>query len=495
MLKRGLVPRQGGTQEVQLNLDNRGWVDVRSGEWRFRTSGVTNITGHLEVALGAIMHFYDAGPQPLALGSTIHIGEQGAVICREMNQDSLLLDGLKVFGDGTFHLGGTSLSRLTHEGSVAIENFGFSSGALAGPGRLTIAKSCHWSGGAMDGSGVTGIGPDADLTIEGPEAKSLRERTLRNAGLADWSGTGMLTGSTATWHNLPGSRFAFRATGALKRFNTALKLVNEGLITRGGTYQEVEFNLENRSRVEVLSGEWRLRASEITNLGHIEVGDQAIVHAWDAGLPLVLGGVVSRFGGTGTAAIDGRIDNHGLIDVMSGTLEFRRGLTSQPRTTIGGPNAGTGFGQLSLQGNVSLGGLLQIVRDPIFAPAPGQQFSVLTATPSLTGQFAAVSGRAAGNGQQFDAVHNPNAATVVVQASSTAAEPLLASLSSPEWKAGQMTLGITGCAGVVVVIESSNDLNAWETVATFTLGDAPAQFVDQAAARHPKRYYRFAAKR
>src|SRR6185295_7245261 len=63
-------------------------------------------------------------------------------------------------------------------------------GALDGAGTVTITNVMTWTGGGMSGSGRTVIPAGVTLNVSPPTAVSLTARTLDNAGVVTWSGTG-----------------------------------------------------------------------------------------------------------------------------------------------------------------------------------------------------------------------------------------------------------------------------------------------------------------
>lgn len=644
VINEGLLRKRTGDQTVEMNVENHGWMEVESGALRMTSTAVTRNTGHIEIGPGARLQFLNGGP-PLNLGSSVHIGAGGAMVYSSPSSQAKLADGLRITGPGVFRMGETPSAYLNHEGRVEIDNAEIDGGTLKGAGTLVVRESLRWAGGMLEGVAVE-IAPAALVTLEGTEGKQLREGILRNGGVARWSGTGPFTGSTAMWHNLPGSELLIEASGPVTRFNAPLTLVNEGVLRHVGSFQEAEINLDNRHRIEVHSGEWRMRSSSLINSGHIQVAEGARWRFWDSGRPLALGGTIGieargifalrsvdensqlldglrvtgdgvfqlggsgdpwirlggrveierlemlsgwirgsgdliigrqfdwwgsgidgngtvviqpgahwnllgdsasrlleyrhvinrgtihwrddgvwylgggsvltnepggtillasnapgripqlinrgtvRRAGSGTQSIDGRMENHGLVDLSSGVVEFRQGMLSGPRSTTRARIDGPQPGQLALRGNVQLDGLLQIVRPPAFEPALGQQFTLLSSANPVSGAFRAVVGRDAGAGRFFDMTGSAADITLVVSEGMPPPAPDLVEVRSSALRDGRLHLDLASFAGLEVIVQASDSLAGWQELMRQRLETGELIFIDDGAALASRRFYR-----
>lgn len=110
----------------------------------------------------------------------------------------------------------------------------------------------------------------------------------------------------------------------------------------------------------------------------------------DSDLTIDAGAVLS---GTGTAA--GLISQDGMISPgVNGTAILTLGACTQSSTAItevqiGGVNVGSGYDQLAVVGNATLGGTLNVTLTDGFLPEPGNQFLILTAQ-NRTNQFSQI---------------------------------------------------------------------------------------------------------
>ena len=105
-------------------------------------------------------------------------------------------------------------------------------------------------------------------------------------------------------------------------------------------------------------------------------------------------GTFRKSGGTGTTNISGiTFNNTGLVDVVSGVLNFGSGYT---QTSSGGLNIGisgiapgTQFGKVVVSGQAVLGGALNVIFMNGFQTSVGNSFQVL-AYGSRTGNFSSI---------------------------------------------------------------------------------------------------------
>ena len=94
-------------------------------------------------------------------------------------------------GFNALNISGGTLDLQT---DLSIPDFSESGGTLTGQANLSVYQDAIWSGGAMDGNGVTKIDEGASLAITG-SADILGGRAIENLGSMTWSG-GTITGDT-----------------------------------------------------------------------------------------------------------------------------------------------------------------------------------------------------------------------------------------------------------------------------------------------------------
>ena len=148
------------------------------------------------------------------------------------------------------------------------EIFTLSGGTLTGVGSLTVNNQAIWSSGTLDGGGTLNIPGTATLTISGSTV-NFRSYTINNAGTTLWSGIGNIN------------------TGIGARFNN-------------------------------------------TDLFDIK-SNQSFAHNLGGAAPLFTNtttGIFRKSAGTGTTTMNVSLQNDGLVDVDTGTLNITRAGTS-----------------------------------------------------------------------------------------------------------------------------------------------------------------------
>jgi hypothetical protein len=106
-------------------------------------------------------------------------------------------------------------------------------------------------------------------------------------------------------------------------------------------------------------------------------------------------GLVRKLSGTGTTYFNLAVTNSGTVSVQHGLLYVQSSLVQEPSGTLasalGGPNPGTGYGQMQFVNPLALGGTFAASLENGFRPGLADTFRVLT-FPSSSGTFAALSG-------------------------------------------------------------------------------------------------------
>jgi RHS repeat-associated protein len=132
------------------------------------------------------------------------------------------------------------------------------SASIAGSGTLTVTESMDWQGQtAMNGAGATAIEPGAALTISGVSTTKQLTRKLENRGAATW--TGGTLNVAGTLHNLPGATLDLQGNVLMGVLPGTPAIVNDGRILKsGGTgTATIRPALDNHGSVEVHSGTLR----------------------------------------------------------------------------------------------------------------------------------------------------------------------------------------------------------------------------------------------
>src|SRR5262249_21414072 len=116
-----------------------------------------------------------------------------------LNGTYTLLAGATFPGTGTVRL---DSGVLAVNGPVTVANFGMGGGILGGWNILTVIVAMVWTGGTMNGTGATALGPASTLNLSGSFDRVLDSRTLSTAGAVNFSGEGrLIAGNGAVINN------------------------------------------------------------------------------------------------------------------------------------------------------------------------------------------------------------------------------------------------------------------------------------------------------
>jgi hypothetical protein len=190
--------------------------------------------------------------------------------------------------------------------------FILSGGVLSGIGDVIFNGLATWTNGTMSGPGTTTVAASSTLTINNSLPSFLDGRTLNNAGMVIWNGTGDIRMSNgALINNLAGAvfdaqnnaTFGWSTTGAFPTFN------NAGLIRKSAGGGATAFNSVAFSggNVEVLTGTLSFGGADSTTSG----GNFAVA----------AGAVLDLVGGAGTHTYGGNYTGSG-----EGTVRFASGV-------------------------------------------------------------------------------------------------------------------------------------------------------------------------
>jgi hypothetical protein len=316
-----------GAANLSVPLDNAGDVVVNSGTLELRGGG-TN-AGIFTVAGGARLDF----------PTGVHV----------------LASGAQISGAGPARIVGATVS--VDGPAVTVNRLHLLTGVLQGSGTLGVQDSLVWSGGTMQGSGVTSLLAGADLLVNG--AVSFRSRTVVNAGTVTWTGGTIASGDGALLQNLAGGLVDLRADASwlynLGGTPPQLENLAGGVVQRGtGTgVVEVRAALTGAGAVQVLSGTMALNGGGASGAA-ITVATPATLAVNGGALTLNATASLTGAGGVaiggGTMLVNGSYDVTGVTSLTSGTLSF--GGTDTARTTTLSISDGTldGSGVLLVRG-------------------------------------------------------------------------------------------------------------------------------------------------
>ena len=163
--------------------------------------------------------------------------------------------------------------------------------------------------------------------------------------------------------------------------------IDAATLTNNGTFSVLGSNANLR---------FELNSSTIEGIGAIQLLNGAIMRI-DQGIDVVNGNGHRIKGDGSIAAHNASITNNGTVapGLTIGTLTVNGGAFLQGNTGIleielGGTTAGSGYDQLVINGNTTLGGTLNVFLINGFFPLPGDVFTVVSTAGTRTGEFANV---------------------------------------------------------------------------------------------------------
>ena len=269
---------------------------------------------------------------------------------------------------------------------------------FSGPGGFTGGGKFSWTGGTI--SGNLDVASGIATTISGTTFKSLTSPATTPTGLT-LHGTTTLKGpaevqlnGTTTLNNL-----GTLTMGPGTTISAGNCCVSPDHVTNGGTLtvaagtgvaSTTNLAFSNSGTVNVDSGTLSigtLSYSQTAGATKLAGGSLAAAKQINIG-----GGTLSGFG-----TITGSVQNGGTVSpsttggVLKITGAYRQTSSGVLSSVIIGASPGTQFGQLSVGGQATLSGTLQVNTGGGFTPAHGQAFSVLVCH-SRSGTFATLSG-------------------------------------------------------------------------------------------------------
>ncbi len=275
----------------------------------------------------------------------------------------VLNNGSSIGSSGTGVVQLTS-SLLTVNGTVNVQNFLLNGGQLTGT--QTFAGSLSWLNGNLNTAASTTIGNGGTFTIATGNDHNFSSHAIINAGTVDWvagnlrSGNGGVITNFGIWNDSingyqinnayggSGTNFVNSATGVYNKTagvtSFQVPLTNLGLINiSGGTLALASTFTNTTGTVALASGTTLTSASPLTfGAGSLLRGDGAVTAS-----AISVAGAIDP----GTTTTAGQLSITGNLSLLA---------TAQPTFELGGTTQGTQYDSLIVNGNLSLGGNLQI---------------------------------------------------------------------------------------------------------------------------------------
>jgi len=325
---------------------------------------------------------------------------------------------------------------VTASADASFKTLNFSDGAIGGV--LNIATMMNWTGGAISGDlAVVNTGTLAiDYNVY------LLNSVLTNAGtiIQGQVYNANVYSDGGTIENLAGATYDLRC-GVVISMGTGINAFNNaGTVTKstnvlGDSHFDVPFN--NMGDVNASSGMLSFSST----------------YTQTAGATILNGGNLSSSRGlaisdgtlTGCGTITGSVTSGGTVmpSIGIGPLTITGSYTQTPGgllgIQLGGAVAGSGYGQLVVQGTATLAGQLQASLVNGFVPAPAEAFNAMTFGP-VTGTFGN-SLADLGNGLAVRLHYSPTILSLVTEANSAPTDIALSNASVPEAGPGGALVG------------------------------------------------------
>ncbi len=377
----GIVEAQNGGTLSATTPANYAGGTLSGGTWQVydkSTLRITMDTGLVNNAATLILdgprsHFYQdpTGTTDALAALTTNTGSLTLQAGRSLNLTGDFRDtGILTIGDGsTLTINGT----YTEQGSVTVQAGAslIAAGAFANFDGATLTGGTYDISGTFQFTNAAVVTNAATLILDGPDAQVI-----------DQNGNDGLAGSLVA--NAAGASLTLQDDANLTTpgdFNNAGSLDIMGTVTVAGAFAN--------SGSLILSGTLTLTAggSYTQTAGGSSILSGGTLTAATVNLQ---GGIV-----TGSGTITGNVTNAAEIDVGGagaiGQLAIAGDYTQTAagilNLEVGGYDAGSGFDQLTISGQATLDGTLNVSLLNGFVPMSGDAFSLLTFA-SATGTFA-----------------------------------------------------------------------------------------------------------
>lgn len=303
---------------------------------------------------------------------------------------------------------------------ISVDALTIGPGTIGGISTVTINGLLTWkASGHFSGSGD--VNADGGIIIEaGGGEKTLRHRTLNNAGTATFLGSLSLQ-SSAVFNNLFGSVMDIQVDGGVIGLAPDAIIHNAGTLIKsaGGGTSSIATHVENTGTIEVQTG--ILSFSGSFGLTYVQLAGETILSGGD--LAFTGNSFFDMQGGklSGIGTVTGDVSNSGG-EVAPGTSAGILNIDGQYTQGLGGtliveielPSPNPTFDILTITGTAQLDGELRIELAINYQPLLGESFEILTAVGGRSGTFSHISNRLIGTTLRFDPHYGPNSVSLVV---------------------------------------------------------------------------------
>jgi hypothetical protein len=342
-------------------LTNAGTVQLLSGNLELSTYGgpgeFVNLSGALvDIELNVSIDSFNWSGNPLLVnyGTVEKTGGTGTSTISPMFDNFGALD--------------------VQTGTVSINGGGSGNGVFEADAGATLEFGGSYT--ANNGSQFIGVGTNlmssGTFTLNGTITSA--NAVLAGASLA---GTNGVIAGILTW-----------TSGSIAGGSTLTIATNGVLVLAGGNGNDYSMAgiLTNAGTVQLLSGNLELSTyggpGEFVNLSGalVDIASNVSIDSYNwSGSPLLVNyGTVEKTGGTGTSTINPNLDNSGLLDVQSGTVDLNGSHGLSGGTLNFGISSATNYGVVSLSGSAQLTGSISANLEGMYVPGTGAWFWVVS---------------------------------------------------------------------------------------------------------------------
>jgi hypothetical protein len=308
----------------------------------------------------------------------------------ETSIQSLKSDATLVVSGGTFQIddpsnvGGLELAgdgSLVASGDLDVRGTMLltDNAVLTGDGDVDVRQELTWQRGTMAGAGTTTA--MAGLRITGPDPKFIQDqRTLVNEGDAVWDEGDVARDDHPVFINSAGATFEIKTDGDFfGAYVIGGRIENWGTIVKSVTLgtTSIASFVENHGDVEVRSGTLRFRQGYEQRLGRTFLNGGNLE---SNELMRLTGGQLDGSGRISGDVFSDALISPGEFPLRAGRIEVTGDLTSSGklRFEILGFAPGVDFDRIDVGGLAVIGGTVQTFLADLVDPVPGHPFEVMT---------------------------------------------------------------------------------------------------------------------
>jgi YVTN family beta-propeller protein len=462
------------SMEGSVTLTGAGNVTITNGNAYIRQNGAATLTNVNNTISGA---------GTIGNDGLTFINQAGGIVNSNISAGTLLINANGATNQGLFEATGSGILQV----SVTLDNQGgtitaanasqvqFLNGADLQGGLLTSASGATFFGSTQSTvilDGITnGVLTNAAVFAVADNTSAELMGTINNTGSINVNGAANNTFLyVANAVTLTGSGILTLANG-----NTYFRELNSGSLTNSGNSITGPGNFQVPTFTQT-AGFFQIPSGISDALTTFAVsGGNAQV---DGTLSASTGGVATSGSGfiSGTGSISSPVTDSGITEggdipaagILAISSSYIQSSSGSYEVAIGGLTAGTQYSQLHVTGAASVAGALNVRFINGFTPAPGNQFTILTAA-SVTGNFSTINSPSLPAGFAWSTTNTGTSILLTVVTSGSGSFTL--TISEPGSGSGSVTddLGQINCvdaSGVVSGTCSASYLSG--TVVTLT---------------------------